>query len=396
MRLYALLRDWVGQDQPHFFWSHGEQLIIGAGSLVHWQDQGIHRFQSFRHVLGDHPGYWMGGFGFFPGDPSGFFSPRCLVRRHGRDTLLTVFETPDTDSDHLWDLIHHLPILPLAPSAGIPTLPTLTPPTLPIPTALRLIEQGSLEKIVLAASLTLTLPTLPSLAQILANLRHLYRDCTVFACAHPLGGVFLGASPEPLVRVQSSHLTTVALAGSAPRHPDPQRDHDLGAALLGSTKDRYEQHLVTESILTTFCQLGITPHLPEHYPSLRQLTHIQHLQTPIQAQLPPHLHLLDVVAALHPTAAVAGLPRERACQSIQRLESFHRGLYAAPIGWLDPLGNGDFVVGIRSAWMTPPQVTLYAGAGIVAGSLVEREQAEITWKWQTLLPAILPASPTAS
>jgi menaquinone-specific isochorismate synthase len=120
-----------------------------------------------------------------------------------------------------------------------------------------------------------------------------------------------------------------------------------------------------------------------------QLSNIQHLQTPIHASVPAHVHLLDVVAELHPTPAVAGVPREIACDIIRRHERFERSLYAAPIGWVDHQGNGEFAVGIRSALINGQEARLYAGAGIVAGSDPDRELAEIQLKLQALLNALV-------
>jgi menaquinone-specific isochorismate synthase len=113
------------------------------------------------------------------------------------------------------------------------------------------------------------------------------------------------------------------------------------------------------------------------------------LQTPIEADLPGRLHPLDILAQLHPTPAVAGLPRTTVSQLIRQLETFERSLYAAPIGWLDSQNNCEFVVGIRSALLEDNRARLFAGAGIVAGSQPERELAEVMLKQQTLLSALL-------
>lgn len=124
-------------------------------------------------------------------------------------------------------------------------------------------------------------------------------------------------------------------------------------------------------------------------PHLLQLPNIQHLRTLITAEVPQHLHLLEILAALHPTPAVAGMSREVAQQQIHKQETFERHLYAAPLGWIDYQGNGEFTVGIRSALINGSQARLYAGAGIVAGSDPQRELAEIQLKLHTLLDALL-------
>ena len=133
--------------------------------------------------------------------------------------------------------------------------------------------------------------------------------------------------------------------------------------------------------------MGLLPQILS--PRLRQLSNIQHLWTPISAIVPPNIHPLKIVAQLHPTPAVAGTLPDIACNEIRRYESFERGLYAAPLGWLDGEGNCEFIVGIRSALIDGDRARLYAGAGIVAGSDPNKELAEIQLKLQALLKALI-------
>jgi menaquinone-specific isochorismate synthase len=121
---------------------------------------------------------------------------------------------------------------------------------------------------------------------------------------------------------------------------------------------------------------------------LLKLSNIQHLWTPIHAKLKPSIHPLEIVAQLHPTPAVAGVPTEIALAQIRHYETFDRSLYAAPLGWIDCQNNSEFIVGIRSALIKGDRARLYAGAGIVAGSDPEKELAEIQLKFQALLKAL--------
>jgi menaquinone-specific isochorismate synthase len=123
-------------------------------------------------------------------------------------------------------------------------------------------------------------------------------------------------------------------------------------------------------------------------PGLLRLPHIQHLHTPICADVPRHVSPLALVEALHPTPAVAGVPTQTACDLIQQEEPCDRGLYAAPFGWVDPYGNSEFIVGIRSALIQGNQARLYAGAGIVDGSDPARELAEVQLKLQAIAEAL--------
>ena len=249
--------------------------------------------------------------------------------------------------------------------------------------ALTAIAAQKLRKIVLAHILDITASQPFQPAHSLRKLRRLYPDCFLFSVGNRAGQSFLGASPERLVCVRDRQLITDALAGSAPRGATPKQDAQLAHALLNSDKDNREHQMVVEFITQQLTALGLSP---QRSPlRLRQLSNIQHLHTPIQATIPPTTHILDVVAALHPTPAVAGLPRDRACAEIARLETFARSLYAAPIGWVNHQGEGEFVVGIRSALVQGCQARLFAGAGIVAGSDPDREWAEVQLKLQTIL-----------
>lgn len=250
------------------------------------------------------------------------------------------------------------------------------------------ISAGQLQKLVLAHTLEVQAAEPLDLCLGLDVLRDRYPDCSVFSVSNGRGQIFIGASPERLLRIQDHELMTDALAGSAPRGQTVVQDALLGQQLLSSQKDLYEQRVVLEFIQDCLRKLGIPPHMPPQ-PHLLQLPNIQHLRTLVTAQVPKHLHLLDILAALHPTPAVAGTPHNQAQEQIRRHETFERYLYAAPLGWVDHQGNGEFTVGIRSALLNGCQTRLYAGAGIVAGSDPQRELAEIQLKLHTLLDALV-------
>ena len=253
--------------------------------------------------------------------------------------------------------------------------------------ALQSIQEHLFHKIVLAHAVDITLPLPFDLVYSLHNLRRLYPDCYVFSASNGQGQQFVGASPERLVSLHDRQLLTDALAGSAPRGQTTYEDAHFADRLLNSTKEMHEHQVVAEFITQQLAQLNLAPQCsPLH---LLQLSNIQHLRTPIQASVPASTHLLDIVAQLHPTPAVAGMPRSIACDHIRQYEQFDRSLYAAPIGWVDQRGNGEFAVGIRSALINGCQARLYAGAGIVAGSDPDRELAEVQLKLQALLAALV-------
>jgi len=247
----------------------------------------------------------------------------------------------------------------------------------------------SLHKVVLADVMDVVAPQAVDVVRSLQTLRKNHPDCTVFSVGNGRGQSFIGASPERLLSINEGQLTTDALAGSASRGKTPNADRAIGQSLLDSEKERYEHRVVVDFIVRQLRSLNLIPHHAAN-PKLLQLLHIQHLHTPITATLDPaKISPLDILAKLHPTPAVAGLPREPACQLISQHETFDRSLYAAPLGWIDTRGNSEFIVGIRSALIDGCKARLYAGAGIVAGSEPAKELAEIRLKLQTLLNALV-------
>jgi menaquinone-specific isochorismate synthase len=254
--------------------------------------------------------------------------------------------------------------------------------------ALDSIRANHYHKVVLAHAIDVISQTPFQVVHSLNKLRKLHPDCYTFSTSNGKGQTFIGASPEQLVSLQNHILTTDALAGSAPRGKTATEDANFAKALLNSAKETHEHQVVIDFIVQHLGRLGLKPQFSASS-RLLQLSNIQHLWTPIQAQVPANISLLDIVAALHPTPAVAGAPREIACEEIRRFERFERSLYAAPLGWIDGQGNGEFIVGIRSATISGNHARLYAGAGIVAGSDPDKELAEIQLKLQALLKALI-------
>lgn len=253
--------------------------------------------------------------------------------------------------------------------------------------ALEKIESNYLRKIVLADALDVRSYHTFNLCKSLNNLRHLHPNCYIFSTSNGKGQNFVGASPERLISIKNHQLVTDALAGSAPRGKTPNEDVNNAKNLVNSSKEKHEHTLVIDFITQQLSQIGLFPEILA--PRLRQLSNIQHLWTPITAVVPANVHPLKIVAKLHPTPAVAGAARDIACAEIRHYESFERGLYAAPLGWIDAQGNCEFIVGIRSALIDGDRARLYAGAGIVAGSDPEKEFAEVQLKLQALLKALV-------
>ncbi|MEZ4404101.1 MAG: isochorismate synthase [Kofleriaceae bacterium] len=246
------------------------------------------------------------------------------------------------------------------------------------------IASGALRKVVAARARTLTLGRAVDAAAVVAELGRRQPACTRFGFARG-AATFVGASPERLIRKRGRALDSEALAGSIARTGD---DRAAAAELQASAKDGGEHAWVVEAIqaaLAPRCRALTVPPAP----TVRTLRQILHLHTPLVGELARDHHVLELVAALHPTPAVGGTPTPAAVAWIARHEPSPRGWYAAPVGWFDDAGDGEFAVAIRSGLVAGPTATLYAGAGIVADSDPVAELAETELKLRALSGAML-------
>ena len=250
--------------------------------------------------------------------------------------------------------------------------------------ALSQINDHEMAKVVTARSLCVPAQLNP--AAVLERLKRRHPSCATFALAHGTQ-IFLGSSPEQLVNSHHNRIETAALAGSRPRHEHPGADARLRAELLSSPKERNEHDIVVSDITEALTAAGVALDPPSPT-GVMKLRRIQHLHTPIGGTVPHGTHILDLVAALHPTPAVAGLPRQRAQDWIDQNESMDRGWYAAPVGWMTLEGHGEFRVALRSALLDNQSLTLFAGGGIVEGAEPEHELAETATKFEALLGAL--------
>jgi isochorismate synthase len=244
------------------------------------------------------------------------------------------------------------------------------------------IARERVAKVVLARHLEIASSQPFDINAALERLRERYRNCTLFAVGRG-DSCFLGATPELLVQRQGEQVRADCLAGSAPRGRSAAEDEAYGAALLADDKERREHALVAQGLLESLTPLCDEVRVGEAS-GLRKMANVQHLYTPIEAKAQAGRHILEFVERLHPTPAVAGLPRERSLCLIREQERFNRGWYAGPIGWLDSNGDGEFAVALRSALVQGDRALLYAGCGIVAGSDPEREYEESRIKLEAM------------
>jgi isochorismate synthase len=239
------------------------------------------------------------------------------------------------------------------------------------------VRRGQYEKAVLAASRELEADAPIGLGGTLERLRRDYAHCHIFTVSLD-GATFLGASPELLVGLHGGVVSALGLAGSAPRSDDPAEDARLGRELLGSRKNRIEHEIVVRALREGLAPLTSDLQADEE-PALLQLRNIQHLSTDVSARALGGVDILELVGRLHPRPAVCGWPTDTALEVIRRHETFDRGWYAGPVGWMDGAGDGDFAVALRSALVRGSRAWLFAGAGIMGDSDPVAERAEIEW-----------------
>jgi isochorismate synthase len=352
---------------------------------------------------------FLGGFAFADnggGSPewSGL-KPACLVLpevtlvRQGSEARMTISAVvqPDDDAEQLLTRLEArmselkpspMPLLDPDPVERT-RVASATPPShyeQAVERAIERIRGGQLEKLVLAREVRAHAARDHDPAAVLGALRELFPACYCWCVGTP-ELAFVGASPELLVRRDGQRAQTVALAGTTRRSADPSVDDHLGEQLLGSGKDREEQAIVTRRIERTLAPVSLWVAAADD-PLLVKVHNVQHLATPIRAQLKDPVPAVELAGLLLPTPAVGGEPREAALPLIPALEGLDRGWYAGAVGWTDLAEDGEFCVALRCALLRGPVAHLYAGCGIVRDSVPAEELAETEVKLQALLPLL--------
>jgi salicylate biosynthesis isochorismate synthase len=281
-----------------------------------------------------------------------------------------------------------LPLLDPAPTGRFQVASAMPPEHFEqaVAHARELIRAGELQKIVLAREVQVHAPRAYDPAAVFGVLREEFPSCFVF-CVGRGSSTLVAASPELLVRRQGHRVSTLALAGSTRRSADPAVDAHLGERLLRDESYREEHAIVARRIERT-----LRPHAvwvtAAGEPELVRIANIQHLATPIRAQLAAPMDALELAELMHPTPAVGGEPLSAAAPLIPALEGLDRGWYTGPVGWADATGDGEFCVALRCALLHENVARCYAGNGIVRDSDPASELAETETKLQALLPLL--------
>ena len=247
----------------------------------------------------------------------------------------------------------------------------------------KLIHSGEAQKVVIARSLALSFAEEVSSPSAMYHVSKEQPESFLFGL-ELADNLFFGATPERLVKVENQKALSTCLAGSVRRGLTATEDQQLGKELLQDSKNREEHQYVVDMISDVFNQYCEDVRIPK-FPKLMKIRDIQHLYTPVEGVLRNGHGLLQLVKDLHPTPALGGEPREDAMKIIRMVEQMNRGYYAAPIGWIDADGNGEFAVAIRSALLNKDNAYLYAGGGIVADSNPTSEYAETLVKFRPML-----------
>jgi menaquinone-specific isochorismate synthase len=341
--------------------------------------------------------------GIWSAFPSAWFIlPRVQFTQMDGRTWLTISRNVESDVSHrsamrelehesheVVEAINHRRSLP----THSPIVETINYPLLlddwrhMINESTRRIRAEKLNKVVLSRVCDVEFTDSVDPIKVIENLDSRYPDCYRFLLEVEPGNAFFGATPELMAEVHDSNLHTMALAGSRKRGKTPQEDDALAQDMLDSPKDRQEHAFVVSALRERVRPYARTLDVPDQ-PTIYRLQNIQHLYTPVCAELETHFDVLDLVGELHPTPALGGTPRRAALEAIEQLETEERGWYAAPVGWVDANGDGVFAVAIRSAVSAGKQARLYAGVGVVAESDPDKEWEETKWKFKPLLGAL--------
>jgi len=382
-------------------WLRGNDAMVGWGEAARIDvGSGHKRFDRASAALGslaDHasfqddaeaPGRGLVAFGSFTFDPrvggSVVVVPRVLLARRSGRAWVAVVDPPTGRVEPFAGVVP-------GPVAALPAIGRIRYAGASMPevrwleavaAAVSAIERGELAKVVLARDLVVWAEQPIDPRSVARRLSEHFPDCFTF-CVDGL----VGASPELLVRRAGSRVTSLVLAGSAARGAGPEADATLGRTLLASGKDLREHQFAVTSVVDRLARLCDTLEVAPA-PTLLRLENVQHLATAVEGTLRGPQSALDVAGALHPTAAVCGTPTDAARAHIRATEGLDRGRYGGPVGWVDAHGDGEWAIALRCAQLDGARARLFAGAGIVAGSLPEAELEETRLKLRAMQSAL--------
>lgn len=248
-----------------------------------------------------------------------------------------------------------------------------------VATALKEIDSGHLQKLVLARKSKLSFDAPLSPWSILSRFDENSQETTLFAFQLSPQLCFLGSSPERFFQRRGSHLNTDAMASTRARGTTLIEDQLLEQELRNSTKENREFQFVSEFLEACLNPLSQESSWKWPEAQILKASHVQHLYNRFSTILKPNVSDVEIIQALHPTPALGGVPKDKALKLLSQLEPFDRGWYGAPLGILSPQETSLYV-GIRSALISGSVLHLFAGTGLVKESTAEREWEELEQK----------------
>ena len=398
---------------PRFYWEQpaAQRFRVAVGCAARVVGQGPARFRQveaganelFAELRWDGPGprvaHLVGGFAFAPsrggtglwqGFPDGELRlPEVVYWREGGGYVR------DACVGSRWERLRPRPLALGHPVRGPADIGNGGPDAYVarVRDALGRIRGGSLDKVVIARAVHVTAGSAIDPVAWLVALRERFTSCTLFAVGTG-DTVFLGATPERLVRVDGDVVQTAAIAGTAPRGASQAADRALGEALCDSRKNGDEHAIVVRHLQAALAECCDDVEVAAE-PALLKTRTVQHLCTELSARRRPGapVSLLELAGRLHPTPAVGGAPRDAALEWLAEHEAVERGWFAGPVGYLQSTGDGEFDVALRSALVRGRSATAWAGAGIVARSDPRAEYTETELKLRTVLGPLLWGAP---
>ena len=383
----------LGEDQEITGWVRGGDGIVGVGvhkrHVVTGPDRFIQAQKWWRdfineldirnnlHGTGTGP-ILFSSFSFDPTEESQLIIPKVVIgQRNGKSWITWIGDTPQPQLRRASE--ERSPLnLTWSGSNGDVWQDRVA-------RAIEKIKGGKLEKVVLARFTTASSDSIIESRSLLKYLSNEYPSTWIYSNAG-----LVGATPELLVRLSKSLITSRILAGTIRKTGDDQRDLALAGSLARSSKDLEEHEYAVRSVADALAPFCSSMNVPES-PFVLHLSNVMHLATDVTGVLSDNsspADIFELAARLHPSAAVCGTPTEVAKRTIDEIEGISRGRYAGPVGWIDAKGDGELGIALRCGYINGKEVHAFAGCGIVAGSDANREVAESQAKFLPIINAL--------
>ena len=348
-----------------------------------WWDKEVANFTIKNNVHGGGTGpILFTSFAFDETEPSKLIIPQIVIgQKNGKSWITWIGETSQPEISQLKNSVISGEIKWQSGSISEENWRSQ------VAVAIKSINDGELEKVVLARDLTATSTTAIDARQLLMRLEIEYPSTWLF-----LVDGLVGATPELLVRLSKSLVTSRVLAGTIRKTGDEDRDLTLAASLAKSSKDLEEHEYAVRSVADALAPFCSSTNVPDS-PFVLHLSNVMHLATDVTGVLNDSAKPTDIftlISELHPSAAVCGTPTKKASELITELEQMNRGRYAGPVGWIDIHGDGEIAIALRCGQISQDKlkIQIYAGCGVVAGSDPEKEFAESQAKLMPMRTAL--------